>query len=839
MSTDTLPLAAVRELLRELAPAADEPVRLLIRGNAGSGKSARLSIVRDSLRESSVPLWTDLHNPGPDGSAVVLDDIHQLSADQLGELREVVEGARHTVVLAAESRPHRAAMRTLIGAVGRVGRVIDLRALSGGDIATLGRELGVTVSGALAEHIWDVTGGVPSAATDAIEAVRTADAGSAIRAVDRAASRWISAIVQNQRPDVLAALALGSIGSGLEPDELAEVLDLDDAAACDLVDRVRACGLVTDPDLLLPAAAQPLRTVLGDRRFVEVLQRLLTSRLRSRVLRPHTAVRLAHAGVRDARLADYLADAACRAEPDAAADLYAAAARAGARASVIGVPRAEAAASIGDYKTATRLAEDALTRRPNAPDTAVAVRVCAGIAVRRARPQRAAELYRWLGPDRAGADARTAAVVLYATGDPAAARAMLAAAPDSAPTDAIAVDTLVAAAIDASIRAGAGDAAATLREALAVQADAVSHRFLPYSPPAVAALLHVHHGDAGRAASILQRAGGRRGSRPADPYVHVLGGLVALLDGDESYAGEVVDGLMSPEPGMPSWTSLDRRTQLIAHATAAGLARRTGDLRLLADRWRHARPLLDDVGVDLFSLLPIGELWLAAIQLRDAGRMARLVRDATQLLDRLGEPPAWAATFHWYGVQAAILAGVPAAMTPHARALCDASAGADPYASALTDAGRTWLRVLRDEVRPREAEHSARELHRIGLGWDGARLAGEAALRAADTADAVRLVRLAHKLRGRLRVAPVPPQEPTDTPGKSTRAELSGRESEVADLLVLGLTYREVGARLYISAKTVEHHVARIRRRIGAGSRSELLSMLRTMGHGRAEEPQL
>ena len=34
---------------------------------------------------------------------------------------------------------------------------------------------------------------------------------------------------------------------------------------------------------------------------------------------------------------------------------------------------------------------------------------------------------------------------------------------------------------------------------------------------------------------------------------------------------------------------------------------------------------------------------------------------------------------------------------------------------------------------------------------------------------------------------------------------------------------------LFISAKTVEHHVARIRRRLGAESRSEMLSMLRAM----------
>ena len=43
------------------------------------------------------------------------------------------------------------------------------------------------------------------------------------------------------------------------------------------------------------------------------------------------------------------------------------------------------------------------------------------------------------------------------------------------------------------------------------------------------------------------------------------------------------------------------------------------------------------------------------------------------------------------------------------------------------------------------------------------------------------------------------------------------------------MPYRDIGAQLFISAKTVEHHVARIRRRLGAESRSEMLSMLRAM----------
>lgn len=70
--------------------------------------------------------------------------------------------------------------------------------------------------------------------------------------------------------------------------------------------------------------------------------------------------------------------------------------------------------------------------------------------------------------------------------------------------------------------------------------------------------------------------------------------------------------------------------------------------------------------------------------------------------------------------------------------------------------------------------------------------------------------------------APAPRQPPAGSP-------LSDREREVAELLLLGMPYRDIGAQLFISAKTVEHHVARIRRRLGAGSRSEMLSMLRAM----------
>jgi len=58
-------------------------------------------------------------------------------------------------------------------------------------------------------------------------------------------------------------------------------------------------------------------------------------------------------------------------------------------------------------------------------------------------------------------------------------------------------------------------------------------------------------------------------------------------------------------------------------------------------------------------------------------------------------------------------------------------------------------------------------------------------------------------------------------PGPRREAELTKREDEVLALLGHGLTNVEIGERLYISAKTVEHHASRIYAKLGVRSRAE------------------
>jgi two-component system, NarL family, response regulator NreC len=53
--------------------------------------------------------------------------------------------------------------------------------------------------------------------------------------------------------------------------------------------------------------------------------------------------------------------------------------------------------------------------------------------------------------------------------------------------------------------------------------------------------------------------------------------------------------------------------------------------------------------------------------------------------------------------------------------------------------------------------------------------------------------------------------------------ELTARERDVVRLVALGHTSREIADRLVLSVRTVETHRARIQRRLGLGSRSELV----------------
>jgi DNA-binding CsgD family transcriptional regulator len=267
-------------------------------------------------------------------------------------------------------------------------------------------------------------------------------------------------------------------------------------------------------------------------------------------------------------------------------------------------------------------------------------------------------------------------------------------------------------------------------------------------------------------------------------------------------------------------------------ALRTGIARRTGDGGALQAHWHAAMEVLAEYSIDLFSLSPLGELWVAAARLRHVDRLQHQLDQAFALLSDLGNPVLWSVPLHWYGVHAGIMANSPAAVAPHGQALTAAAAHGG-YAKSLARAGRVWLRVLANHVDTDEVAAAAGGLGKFGHTWDATRLASQAALQAADPKVSGAMLQLARDLKLASPPDETPSAEPGDAagarPAASVSTRLSDREREVAELLLLGMPYRDIGGQLFISAKTVEHHVARIRRRLGAESRSELLSMLRAM----------
>jgi DNA-binding NarL/FixJ family response regulator len=136
----------------------------------------------------------------------------------------------------------------------------------------------------------------------------------------------------------------------------------------------------------------------------------------------------------------------------------------------------------------------------------------------------------------------------------------------------------------------------------------------------------------------------------------------------------------------------------------------------------------------------------------------------------------------------------------------------------LVDAATAWSEVVAGRAGAERVIAAAHALAEVGLPWDGASLAGAAALRARDPEQARALLACGRELAS---------GDDGATDDGAPVGDLSEREQAVAALVVEGLTHKEIGARLYISAKTVEHHVARIRQKLGATTRAEMLAALR------------
>ncbi|MET0899824.1 MAG: isoniazid response ATPase/transcriptional regulator IniR [Mycobacterium sp.] len=805
-------LAAVRE-----APSA--PVKALVIGGIGTGKSSLLAELRNVLRDNGIDVRSRPPAPGDGPAAVLVDDAHLLSAGELENLTALAAVPEATVIVATEPREHQPAVRDLIAAIERENPRFVLSPLSRKDIA---------------EQLADPT-------DDRVDAVLRTSAGlpflvaAALGSVagESAAQNTLTERLRRVEEPLLDALLVTSLSPDLGPTDVAAALAVELTSARSLVASAYATGLL-DPAhgaSFLATLHRSVSRIVGTARHHDIETSLLRSQLEMGTMAVELALRLAEHGVRDPALTTILSAEAARARtrPEEVARLLRAAANAGADAPTVAL--ADALVLTGDCAAAAALADELLTSE-NPAERAAAVRVAAAVAAHDGNTAHAADLFTWIGPQPDAVLSASAVVVLIGTGDAVAARAALA-APSGPPTAAARAARSLADGLLATVEQSYPAAVTQLGQAIGPDSAAVE--VLPDSPLALVSLAALHAGDAVRARSVLNRALRTQARTTAEPvygYRHrLLSAWVKMQDGHLQGAGADVASV--PTAG------LHRRDALWAAALRTGLARRTGDAGALQAHWSEAMDVLTEYAIDLYSLLPLSELWVSAARLRQADRLAHPLSQAFGVLSSLGDPIAWTLPLHWAGVHAAILANSPEALAPHGQALTAAGAHSD-FARALAVAGRSWLRVLARQVDVDDVTTAARGLAQFGLTWDATRLAGQAALQASDPRVSGAMLQIARDLKLTAGGQEPPDGTPEVSDGGSsgtrstsaagpTGSPLSDREREVAELLVLGMPYRDIGAQLFISAKTVEHHVARIRRRLGAESRSEMLSMLRTL----------
>ncbi|WP_426502574.1 LuxR C-terminal-related transcriptional regulator [Dactylosporangium sp. McL0621] len=813
------PARRLVEAVVEAAAAGPEEVACAqVRAVGGHGKTALLRELSDALGAAGVPVRTPWQGgPEPDADAVLLvDDAHLLDPARLAALLERVRRGRPRLVLAYRPWPRPAALLELARALPRPVPPLTLTPFGPEQVrACLAAAWEATPAPEVAAFVAAQTGGVPAYVTRLGAAL--ARAGGVRLEVPAAAVAAFTAELDELDPDVRRVLLAADAGLGLEIDLLAGLVG---GEAEEALAATRATGLVGRDGQLVPIARLALAALTPAAERVAVWRRLTELQLdrRGPVLPLVRSLLAAGAGDLDrsggAGIAAALHTAAEEAfdgEPALAAELFAAAAAAGRPAPV---RQAQAAALAGDLDTALRLADQVMAT-PGSPERAEAALLAATVIAHRGQLARSAELYRWSdhGPSPA-----FAAIGLLGVGQPAEADAALRQSPaDGPPTLLAGAAGLMARGVRASVSGPATGALSALVQAAALLESAGPGVALPDSPAALAALVALHCGELDIGESVLARAAaaGVGGALLARRHA-LLRAWLDLVRGDLAGAQARL-AAASAGPDRP-----EARDLVFAAALGIGLARRRSDLAALHRAWPVACEALVRHPIDLFTLLPLGEFAIAAARLGQQRWLTTHLRDADQLLAGLGEPPLWAVPLHWSALHAAVIAEQPALAARQVTALT-AHAGHTAYAAAAAAAAASWLEVLNGRVDPAAVESAARGLHEVGFRWDAARLAGQAAIRTTDRRAMTALLECARALQGRS------PGRPAEAAARAAEAVLSDREREVARLVLDGLTYREIGDRLFIAAKTVEHHMARMRQRLGCATRADLLARLRVL----------
>lgn len=339
------------------------------------------------------------------------------------------------------------------------------------------------------------------------------------------------------------------------------------------------------------------------------------------------------------------------------------------------------------------------------------------------------------------------------------------------------------------------------RIATRARADRSSDRW-PIAPELAAVLISARAGDLATAGRLAGRADlSTVHARTAVALVAWVEARRGHLDAAEEALGELADLSCSPH---------DR---LVAAGARCAIAVREADGNGLAGAVADARLALDELAPHLHVLDVIADIAGAAARARVS--VGDVLGRCERYADR--DPDARASADVARARLVAALAGDDLAQIAEAsRSVLDHHPGGD----------ERWRRVAAILADPASADPAetvavARELAETDASYEAARVCGVVALATSEADAARRLLRESRVWRAtRRQVATAPGTD-------RSVVSLSEQEQRVGRMVLDGHTHKQVGAALFISPKTVEHHVAHIRTKLGCANRAEMMVALR------------
>lgn len=805
--------------------------RAYVVGNAGSGKSATLRHLHQLLRarERDAHLVGD-HSIGlagiPPSHVVIIDDLHLLAPDQIAAVLQRAEVADAGLIVASRPWPTSATIAAIAHRLEQTRPAVVLGHVSPSDVRDYLVDGDTQLSQPCLEHILDVTGGVSWLVSAALQAHDARDCAGDVTHTEM--RRHLQDHIAHRLETVNVPLRDAIEKLSIAPPGPASAL-----ADRDTIMSGYAEGLLLRNGQPVPLVRWAVHATTPTPHLIDHVNDLMAG-IADSVARGDTAHRDWLGLVQDKEIGHALAAHALRVletDPAQAVRLLESALASGLDPTPLAGMRAQAAWATGDLDTAGRIVDEPAPRASSADDDRL-TDTAAAIWSTRGMMEQADRLYRVRKPVSTESQTR-AAIAALAVGDTS--RLTDSGADESRPpsTLRVAMQLLrrgLAGSVASDPPAGA---LADLVRATDLYTRTRTTAAIPELPAVIAAVVALNLGGLATAASIIDEAiGGQHGGQWGHRRLLLWRAWIAVQQARPAEARTALDQARARA------NDTSARDALLASAIEVGIARRYDDAAGLEQAWQRTRGTILRTDVDLYLLHPLTELVCSATRLGDIEWIRPHFQHALDLCSRLEEAPLWSAHLRWAGVQQGILAGRPELLAPHAKALVTASAHSR-VASIMARAGRVWTSVLAGSVDADAIEAAATDLASIGLIWDAARLAGHGAGRTDDRKTAARLLacaRALHPTETGQRVLP--------SPDESTSAEnaaeeiLSEREIEIARLVLQGKTYAEIGEGIYISPRTVEHHIAHIRRRLGATSRSDVLAKLRLLLEGRATSTQ-